>query len=66
MTWWTGDALLVFDAGNLTQRYTIAAGRDDCAGGARGDDGGQLLVPVTGPGSVSMTRSAVPTTVISQ
>ncbi|EUA89565.1 conserved alanine and valine rich domain protein [Mycobacterium ulcerans str. Harvey] len=26
VTWWTGDALLVFNTGKLTQRYTIAAG----------------------------------------
>ena len=42
MTWWTGDALLVFDATSLTQRYTIAAGENVAPLGPGGDDGGQV------------------------
>lgn len=26
ITWWTGDSLMVFDAGTMALRYTIAAG----------------------------------------
>jgi hypothetical protein len=48
VTWWTGDALLVFDATNLTQRYTIAAGETAVPLGPGVMMGGQLLVPVTG------------------
>jgi hypothetical protein len=47
MTWWTGDSLMVFEASNLTLRYTITAG-----GTAPLGPGvmmaGRLLVPVTG------------------
>ncbi|MBW0017652.1 MAG: hypothetical protein JO236_08930 [Mycobacterium sp.] len=46
ITWWTGDAVLVFDAGKLTQRYTIAAG-DAVPLGPGVMMAGQLLVPVT-------------------
>lgn len=48
VTWWTGDALLVFDASNLTQRYTIAAGETAVPLGPGVMMAGQLLVPVTG------------------
>lgn len=48
VTWWTGDALLVLDAGNLTARYTIAAGETAAPLGPGVMMAGQLLVPVTG------------------
>ncbi|WP_205876795.1 Rv3212 family protein [Mycobacterium camsae] len=48
ITWWTGDALLVLDAGNLTARYTIAAGETAAPLGPGVTMAGQLLVPVTG------------------
>jgi hypothetical protein len=48
MTWWTGDALLVFDATTLTQRYTIAAGETAAPLGPGVMMAGRLLVPVTG------------------
>ncbi len=48
VTWWTGDALMVFGAGNLTQRYTIAAGETAAPLGPGVMMAGQLLVPVTG------------------
>ncbi|EUA08555.1 putative conserved alanine and valine rich protein [Mycobacterium kansasii 732] len=48
VTWWTGDALMVFDAGKLTQRYTIAAGETAAPLGPGVMMAGQLLVPVTG------------------
>jgi hypothetical protein len=48
VTWWTGDAVVVFDAANLTQRYTIAAGETTAPLGPGVMMAGQLLVPVTG------------------
>ena len=48
LTWWTGDALLVFDATSLTQRYTIAAGETVSPLGPGVMMAGKLLVPVTG------------------
>lgn len=48
VTWWTGDALMVFDAGTLAQRYTIAAGETVGLLGPGVMMAGQLLVPVTG------------------
>jgi hypothetical protein len=47
VTWWTGDALIVFDSTNLTQRYTIAAGETTAPLGPGVMMAGQLLVPVT-------------------
>jgi hypothetical protein len=47
VTWWTGDAVVVFDATNLTQRYTIAAGETTAPLGPGVMMAGQLLVPVT-------------------
>lgn len=48
VTWWTGDALMVFDAGKLTLRYTIAAGDTVMPLGPGVMMAGQLLVPLTG------------------
>ncbi|ABL04877.1 hypothetical protein OSH39_02210 [Mycobacterium ulcerans] len=48
VTWWTGDALLVFNTGKLTQRYTIAAGDTAAPLGPGVMMAGQVLVPVTG------------------
>ena len=48
VTWWTGNALMVFDGGNLTQRYTIAPGDTAAPLGPGVMMAGQLLVPVTG------------------
>ena len=47
VTWWTGDALMVFDSTNLTQRYTIASGETTAPLGPGVMMAGQLLVPVT-------------------
>jgi hypothetical protein len=47
VTWWTGDALIVFDSTSLTQRYTIAAGETTVPLGPGAMMAGQLLVPVT-------------------
>jgi hypothetical protein len=47
VTWWTGDALIVFDSTSLTQRYTIAAGERTVPLGPGVMMAGQLLVPVT-------------------
>jgi hypothetical protein len=47
VTWWTGDALVVFDATTLTRRYTIAAGETTAPLGPGVMMAGQLLVPVT-------------------
>lgn len=47
VTWWTGDSLMVFDASNLTLRYTIAAA-EKAPLGPGVMMAGRLLVPVTG------------------
>ncbi|MGA8329657.1 MAG: hypothetical protein WB777_10230, partial [Mycobacterium sp.] len=47
MTWWTGDTVMVFDAANLTYRYSIGpAGRSVPVGPAT-MMASKLLVPVT-------------------
>jgi hypothetical protein len=48
VTWWTGDSLLVFDASDMTLRYTIAAGDTAAPLGPGVMMAGRLLVPVTG------------------
>lgn len=48
VTWWTGDSLMVFEASNLTLRYTIAAGETTAPLGPAAMMAGRLLVPVTG------------------
>jgi hypothetical protein len=48
ITWWTGDSVLVFETGNLTMRYTIAAGDTTVPLGPGAMMAGRLLVPVTG------------------
>ncbi len=48
VTWWTGDSLMVFETGNLTPRYTIAAGETTAPLGPGVMMAGRLLVPVTG------------------
>lgn len=48
VTWWTGDSVLVFDAGTLALRYTIAAGGSTAPLGPGVMMAGRLLVPVTG------------------
>jgi hypothetical protein len=48
VTWWTGDSLMVFDATNMTLRYTIARGETTAPLGPGVMMAGRLLVPVTG------------------
>lgn len=48
VSWWTGDAVLVFDAAKLTYRYTIAAVGTAVPLGPAAMMAGRLLVPVTG------------------
>jgi hypothetical protein len=48
VTWWTGDSVMAFEAGNLTPRYTIAAGETTVPLGPGVMMAGKLLVPVTG------------------
>jgi hypothetical protein len=48
VSWWTGDAVMVFDATKLTYRYTIAAAGPTVPLGPAAMMAGQLLVPVTG------------------
>lgn len=48
ITWWTGDSLMVFETGNLSLRYTIAAGDTTAPLGPGTMMAGRLLVPVTG------------------
>jgi PQQ-like domain len=47
-TWWTGDTVMVFDAANLTYRYSIAAAGPAVPVGPATMMAGKLLVPVTG------------------
>jgi hypothetical protein len=48
VTWWTGDAVMVFDAANLVYRYTIPAAGQAVPLGPATMMAGRLLVPVTG------------------
>ncbi|WP_375484039.1 hypothetical protein [uncultured Mycobacterium sp.] len=48
VTWWTGDAVMVFDAANLAYRYTIPAAGQAVPLGPATMMAGRLLVPVTG------------------
>jgi hypothetical protein len=48
VTWWTGDTVMVFDAANLTYRYSIAPAGSSIPLGPATMMGGKLLVPVTG------------------
>ncbi len=48
ITWWNGDSVMVFETGNLTLRYTIAAGDTTAPLGPGAMMAGRLLVPVTG------------------
>src|ERR1700757_379298 len=45
VTWWTGDSLMVFDASNLTPRYTIAAGETTAPLGPGAMMAGRVPVP---------------------
>ncbi|MDG4664328.1 hypothetical protein [Mycobacterium sp. 236(2023)] len=47
ITWWTGNALMVFSANNLQYKYTVAASGDDAPVGPATLMAGKLLVPVT-------------------
>jgi hypothetical protein len=47
ITWWTGDAVMVFDAANLTYRYSIKAAGPSAPVGPATLMAGKLLVPVT-------------------
>jgi hypothetical protein len=47
VTWWTGDKVMVFDAANLTYRYSIGAAGPSVSVGPATMMAGKLLVPVT-------------------
>lgn len=47
VTWWTGDAVMVFDAVNLTYQYSIASAGSSVPLGPATMMAGRLLVPVT-------------------
>ncbi len=47
LTWWTGESVLVFDAMNLTYRYTITATGPSVPLGPAALMAGHLLVPVS-------------------
>jgi hypothetical protein len=47
VTFWTGDSVMVFEASNLTLRYTIAAGETTVPLGPGVTMASKLLVPVT-------------------
>jgi hypothetical protein len=48
VSWWTGDAVMVFDAMNLTYQYSIAGAGSSVPLGPATIMAGKLLVPVTG------------------
>ena len=47
ITWWTGDCVMVFDAANLTYRYSIGPAGSSAPVGPATMMAGKLLVPVT-------------------
>jgi hypothetical protein len=47
VTWWTGDHVMVFDAANLTYRYSIGPAGASAPVGPATMMAGKLLVPVT-------------------
>ena len=47
ITWWTGDALMVFSANDLRYKYTVAASGPNAPIGPGTVMAGKLLVPVT-------------------
>ena len=47
ITWWTGDTVMVFDAANLTYRYSIGPAGSSVPVGPATMMAGKLLVPVT-------------------
>jgi hypothetical protein len=47
ITWWTGDALMVFSADSLKYKYTVAASGPNAPVGPATIMAGRLLVPVT-------------------
>jgi hypothetical protein len=47
ITWWTGNTVMVFDAANLTYRYSIAPAGPSVPVGPATMMAGKLLVPVT-------------------
>ncbi|MBB2991369.1 hypothetical protein FHR72_002853 [Mycolicibacterium iranicum] len=47
VTWWTGNSLMVFSAGDLRYKYTVAASGTDKPVGPATVMAGKLLVPVT-------------------
>jgi hypothetical protein len=48
ITWWTGDAVLVFDATTLAYRYTVPAAGSAVPVGPAALMAGRLLIPVSG------------------
>jgi hypothetical protein len=48
ITWWTGDAVLVFDATTLSYRYTVPAAGSAVPLGPAALMAGRLLIPVSG------------------
>jgi hypothetical protein len=47
ITWWTGDAVLVFDADGLRYKYTVSPVGDNVPLGPAAIMAGRLIVPVT-------------------
>ena len=47
VTWWTGDSVMVFDADNLTYKYTVSPVNGQAPVGPATLMAGKLLVPVT-------------------
>lgn len=62
--WWTGDAVLVFDSGTLTYRYTIPAAGAAVPLGPAAMMADRLLIPVTGGVGVFNQRTGAAERVI--
>jgi hypothetical protein len=59
ITWWTGDAVLVFDASGLRYKYTVAPAGTNIPLGPATTMAGKLLVPVTGGYDVFDAKTGV-------
>jgi len=62
--WWTGDAVMVFDSGTLTYRYTVGASGATVPLGPAALMGDRLLIPVTGGVGVYDQSTGAPERVI--
>ncbi|MEO6794318.1 MAG: hypothetical protein ABI253_06110 [Mycobacterium sp.] len=62
--WWTGDAVVVFDSGTLTYRYTIGAAGAAVPLGPAAQMADRLLIPVSGGVGVYAQSTGAPERII--